>query len=148
VEVRNIFRSSLATAGKFIYLHTEIHSPYRSSYLKWKFTPYNVEVRLEVQMQTRGSSDSADATVVRYIFWSSLQTRPKFWKFALYNIEVRREVQIQGRRSSHPQKFAIILLHARNFYTAIGSSLTDIKEVHFYIRAPHTLCFSGRKSYA
>jgi hypothetical protein len=34
----NIFRSSLATTGKFIYLHTEIHSPYRSSYLKWKFT--------------------------------------------------------------------------------------------------------------
>jgi hypothetical protein len=31
--------------------------PYRSSYLKWKFTPYNVEVRLEVQMQIRGSSD-------------------------------------------------------------------------------------------
>jgi hypothetical protein len=38
VKVRNIFRSSLATTGKFIYLHTEIHSPYRSSYLKWKFT--------------------------------------------------------------------------------------------------------------
>ena len=57
VEVRNIFRSSLATIGKFTYLRTEIHSPYRSSYLKWKFTPYNVEVRLEVQMQIRGSSD-------------------------------------------------------------------------------------------
>jgi hypothetical protein len=57
VEVCNIFRSSLTTVRKFTYLFKEIHSPYRSSYLKQKFTPYNVEVRLEVQMQIRGSSD-------------------------------------------------------------------------------------------
>jgi hypothetical protein len=122
---------------QFILCKMRVHffSPKRQSLLGSSFSMYEKfsfcwhralthwQIKVQICIQR-----SADATEVRYIFWSSLQTRLKFRKFALYNIEVRREVQIQGRRSSHPQKFAIILLHAWNFYTAIGSSLTDIRK--------------------